>query len=112
MGNAIVADPARSLPPDDDVFFGAPRSAFPTSVPPMSVDQVPHLIEREVCRRLSATPGLDVSNLVVRRIPNGVCLSGVVETCDEDIDISGIARKIPGVEHVINQLLVRVTAAP
>jgi hypothetical protein len=39
-----------------------------------------HELELTVQRELLAQPGLDFASLVVRRIPGGVCLEGVLET--------------------------------
>ena len=121
MGNSVVADRARTAPTDnvslsEDSVLEVSVPQFtesvqrPMNIPPMSVDFVPHFIEREVSRTLSSEPGLAVSNLVVRRVQNGVCLSGVVETCDDDVDVCGLARQVEGVEQVLNRLLVRNTA--
>lgn len=114
MGTSIIADPSRSVPLDDvnDVRESTkPESTgrMPMNIPPMSVDFVPHFLEREVSRTLATEAGLDVSQLIVRRIPGGVCLSGVVETCDEDIDVCGLVRSVGGVEQVLNRLIVRST---
>lgn len=104
MGNSIVADRARSLPSDH-----VSGSVNAMNSPPMSVDFVPHFVEREVSRALSCQPGLAVSNLVVRRINGGVCISGVVDACDDNIDVCGLARQVKGVNQVLNRLLVRST---
>ena len=126
MGNSVVADRPRSVPPDDVSLSedSVPQATVsqvvqsqvaepaqrPMNIPPMNVDFVPHFIEREVMRTLTSEPGLAVSNLVVRRVQNGVCLSGVVETCDDDVDVCGLARQVEGVEQVLNRLLVRSTS--
>jgi hypothetical protein len=44
--------------------------------------------------------------LVIRRIPNGVCLEGVLES-EGDPDVSGVARSVAGVNEVLNHLVVR-----
>ncbi len=66
----------------------------------------PHLMESGVRRQLMANPGLSVSSLVVRRIPNGVCLEGVVHVHDDQADVDSIARQVLGVKEVQNHLLV------
>lgn len=66
----------------------------------------PHCIESGVRRELLANPGLSVSSLVVRRIPNGVCLEGVMQIHDDQADVDSIARQVIGVQEVQNHLLV------
>ncbi len=65
-----------------------------------------HSIERQVQRKLLAQPNLKFSSLVVRRIPRGVCLEGVLEMTD-DSDLCKLARQVEGVEQVLNRLVVR-----
>lgn len=65
-----------------------------------------HLMESGVRRKLMEDPGLSVSSLVVRRIPNGVCLEGVVHVHDTKSDVKSIARQVLGVQEVQNHLLV------
>lgn len=67
----------------------------------------PHLIEREVRRSLLARPNLRFTSLVVRRIDNGVCLEGVVETDGERCDVDRLATQVAGVDDVLNRLVVR-----
>ncbi len=64
-----------------------------------------HLVESGVRRRLLADPAFSVSSLVVRRIPNGVCLEGVVHVHDDQADVDSVARQVLGVKEVQNHLL-------
>jgi len=66
----------------------------------------PHQIEQDVQRALLSQPQLRFASLVVRRIDNGVCLQGVVETDADSPDVSTIAQRIPGVGQVLNRLVV------
>ena len=66
----------------------------------------PHQIEQDVQRALLSQPRLRFASLVVRRIDNGVCLQGVVETDADSPDVSTIAQRIPGVGQVLNRLVV------
>jgi len=66
----------------------------------------PHRLEQAVQRRLLAHPELRFSSLVIRRIPNGVCLEGVLEN-DAELDVSSLARSVAGVQEVLNHLVVR-----
>jgi len=68
---------------------------------------VPHRLEQDVCRCLSANPSVCISSLVVRRIPNGVCIEGVLETDDGPPDVCALVRCIPGITDVVNHLVVR-----
>lgn len=67
-----------------------------------------HGIEYDVRRRLLSRPELRFSSLVVRRIVDGVCLEGVVET-DGNTETVGdlVASVIEGVDRVMNRLVVR-----
>lgn len=90
----------------------APRAASQSVTPrrrfdPTEIDHSPHAIERQVCRVLTSQPGLSFSSLVVRRLGDGVCLSGVVESTDDPADVCRLARQVSGVNEVVNRLLVR-----
>lgn len=68
--------------------------------------EVPHGLEQAVHRRLCSQPGLQIASLVIRRIPNGVCLEGVLES-DTAQDVCTLARSIAGVDEVLNHLVIR-----
>ncbi|MDX1968413.1 MAG: hypothetical protein SFV23_14650 [Planctomycetaceae bacterium] len=79
---------------------------------------LPHSIECEVSHRLQQVPELEIETLVVRRTPCGVCLEGRIEV-NGDVDIPKLLRGIPGLDEVINHLVVvpadpkpRTEAAP
>jgi BON domain len=68
-----------------------------------------HLIEQGVRRELLSHEEWEFHSLVVHRMPDGVCLQGVLE-CDnpKTIDeIVKVTRQIPGVSKVINQIVVQ-----
>ncbi|MCP4170330.1 MAG: hypothetical protein GY758_06105 [Fuerstiella sp.] len=71
-----------------------------------SLLQKPHLLETQVHRELLSDTHLDFSSLVIRRIPNGVCLQGVVEIDDPKADVSGSAMRVKGVGNVQNRLVM------
>ncbi len=71
----------------------------------------PHGLEQAVHRRLRSQPGLQIASLVIRRIPNGVCLEGVLEG-ETDHDICNLARSVAGVDEVLNHLVVRQCSQP
>ena len=66
----------------------------------------PHSVESGVRRELLSSPNFSVTSLVVRRIPNGVCLEGMVEVHGKEADIDATARRVHGVQEVQNHLLV------
>ena len=67
----------------------------------------PHQVELNVQRELFAHSELRFSSLVVRRIPNGVCLEGVVEAHVNSPDVCSLAQAVLGVDEVLNHLVVR-----
>jgi osmotically-inducible protein OsmY len=67
----------------------------------------PHQIEQDVRRSLLATPSLRFSALVIRRIDNGVCLEGFVESGCEVEDAARLANEVAGVNDVLNRLVVK-----
>ncbi len=44
-------------------------------------------LEADVRRALLSEEGLDIASLVVRRLPNGVCLEGVIRVNGDDVDV-------------------------
>lgn len=71
----------------------------------------PHSVESEIRRLLMSLDDVEFSSLEVRRIPNGVCLSGTVHTHDEEdlIRLESLAR-VQGINQVLNRLVVHVEA--
>ncbi len=85
----------------------ASAGALEDRSPDDSVLRHPHRFEQDVRFRLMAEPTLNFTSLTVRRIANGVCLEGVLETDDDSPDISRLVHRITGVEKVLNCLVVR-----
>ena len=73
----------------------------------LAVVEHPHSIEEAVLRRLREQPDLRFSSLVIRRIKDGVCVEGVLETDDTCPDLCSLAREVAGVEQVLNRLIIR-----
>jgi hypothetical protein len=73
----------------------------------------PHLIEREVQKALLNVPHAHFSSLQVRRLPDGVCLTGVVRI-DEgtDLQLDRLACEVAGVTRVLNHLVVQKCGPP
>ncbi len=65
-----------------------------------------HQLESDVRRALMSEDGVHIASLVVRRLPNGVCLEGVIHVSGDDVDVCKSVRKLDGVGEVLNHLLV------
>ena len=65
-----------------------------------------HQLEQEVRNRLMAEPSLNFTSLVVRRVRSGLCLEGVLETDDSDVEVFRLVRQICGVTQVLDRLVV------
>ena len=74
---------------------------------PVEPEDVPHRIEQDVQRKLLSDPRWHFSSLVVRRIPEGVCLEGVLETAENCPNVSQSLRTVEGVNRVLNHLVIR-----
>jgi len=77
----------------------ASEALAPAQVPP-------HQVEQEVRRALLSQPNLHFASLVVRRIADGVCLQGILQTDVESPDVCSIAQRVSGVNCVLNHLLI------
>jgi len=64
-----------------------------------------HRLEQRVYRELCRCGGVAYSAVVVRRLPNGVCLEGVVRGDSGSFDPSRSALSVPGVREVLNHLV-------
>lgn len=71
-----------------------------------------HEVEQSIWRELHSIPGIHFSSLTVRRVPQGVCLQGVMEADGDGCcpDVCNLVKRIAQVENVVNQLLVREPA--
>lgn len=78
--------------------------------PAVCADSQIQQLAQNVRRELLNCPGLQFSSLVVRRIQNGVCLEGVLETNDSNDDVCRLVRGVAGVDRVLNHLVVRQPA--
>jgi hypothetical protein len=65
-----------------------------------------HRLEHEVRSRLMSEPQLQFTSLVVRRLPDGLCLEGVVETSGDPDDVAELIRQICDVPNIANRLVV------
>ncbi len=81
---------------------------MPTLIPALDSAQKDQSfqIASDVRRVLLAEGGLDIANLVVRRVPNGVCLEGVVLVHGDDVDVCRAVRGLDGVGEILNHLVV------
>lgn len=69
-------------------------------------------VEEEICAALQGYPGLSFSSLVVRRLPNGICLEGVLEVEDSMPDVVNLVQEICGPTPVMNRLIVNHLRRP
>ncbi|MCA9066775.1 MAG: hypothetical protein KDA96_27095 [Planctomycetaceae bacterium] len=61
----------------------------------------------QVRQRLMSATGVEVASLVVRQVPGGICLEGVVTCQDSELDLRSVLRGIVDAEVVNNRLVVR-----
>lgn len=73
---------------------------------PSSHSESPQQLASLVRKALLAERGLDIASLVVRRVPNGVCLEGVVNVNGDDVDVCRSVRQLEGVGEILNHLVV------
>lgn len=69
-----------------------------------------HNLESKVHRWLTLHPGLRFLSLVVRRIPDGICLEGVLESEEGAPDLEVMLGHLPGVTRVVNNIRIVVPA--
>ncbi|MCH2204125.1 MAG: hypothetical protein MK102_19340 [Fuerstiella sp.] len=81
------------------------ESASRSSQPSVAALDVEHTVEINVRRELLSHPTLQFASLVIRRIDDGVCLEGVLDTNGDTADVCTLARKVAGVEQVLNHLV-------
>jgi hypothetical protein len=69
----------------------------------------PHEVELAVWRELQSDPSCHFSTLIVRRLPDGICLQGVLETEDANFlaDVDSRVKRVACVNRVLTQLVVR-----
>lgn len=112
---------SRACPSSADSAISSTVVAFDDPVPSDTVileDTVrtssgssPHVIERQVQQMLASQPDLCFSSLVVRRLRDGVCIEGILES-GSDTEVCLLARQVAGVNEVVNHLLVRHPRSP
>jgi len=83
----------------------APVSSRPTTAVETDPLHDGHHIECDVRRRLMTHPSLSFTSLVIRRIRDGVCLQGVLETPADPDEIRRLATQVDGVDRVLNRLV-------
>ena len=65
-----------------------------------------HSFEARIRHDLMACSELQFSSLVVRRIPDGICLEGVVSTAEDRHGVCQLVRELAGVNAVLNHLVM------
>lgn len=112
MNSRARKGPVRSVSPPQPMLTAAiddpvPADSTVAIIEPLLCAAPAHAVEREVQRALLSQPDVHFPSLVVRRVQGGVCLEGVMEIDDDGPDVTDLARRVAGVERVINHLLVR-----
>lgn len=64
----------------------------------------PHRLETQIQRWLLMHSQLKFVSLVVRGIPGGICIEGVLEGHDSLSELERILKQLPGVDRVINNV--------
>lgn len=87
--------------------FGVATLSVPSTVDPLLA---PHETEHAVWCELQDC-GAHFEGLVVRTVPDGICLQGTMEDSDEEQlnSIIRLVKRVARVDHVLNQLVVRET---
>lgn len=85
---------------------GKTRPTEVTLSSPPAISRSTNQLETDVRQALNAADGLDVGSLVVRRLPDGICLEGVIRVSSDDFDVCSAVREIEGVGEVVNNLVV------
>lgn len=65
-----------------------------------------HQLEADVRRALMSSDGIEIASLAVRRLPNGVCLEGVIRVQGDDVDVCRAVRELDGVGEVVDHLTI------
>ena len=65
-----------------------------------------HQLEADVRRALLSSEGIEIASLAVRRMPNGVCLEGVIRVHGDDVDVCRAVREMNGVGEVVDHLTI------
>lgn len=65
-----------------------------------------HHVENTVRNMLLRIPHVTFSNLVIHRVPEGVCLEGRMHADAETPDICLLLRGVEGIDRVVNRLSV------
>lgn len=70
-----------------------------------------HDVESEVRRKILAMDGLTVRSLVVRRIPDGVCIQGVVCSAGSQTSLRKVIAALPGIRQILDRTTICESAA-
>ena len=81
-----------------------PSGSSVAVVAPERCQAPPHEIEKCVQRTLASQPGLQILELIVHRMPNGVCLEGTLETDRPYPDLEELLQEVIGIELVVNRM--------
>ncbi len=78
-----------------------------TAVKPVSIStDEPHELECRIQRALQSHPGLKFSRLIVHQCAQGICLEGVLDSNEQQIDLCALVNEIAGV-NAINRVVTQ-----
>ncbi len=77
-----------------------------STILPTEETSLPHDVEQTVQRLLLQQPELCFSSLVVRRMNDGICIQGILESTN-GMDVEALVRQVAGVGRVVNRLVVQ-----
>ena len=87
------------------IYDPVPSSAQSTAHPSAGVR--PHAMEMDIQRALLNLPEVRFSSLRVHRLPDGICLTGIVQVPPGPRPrFDRLVREVAGVERVLNHLVM------
>ena len=60
----------------------------------------PHELECQIQRQLKSQSGLKFAWLTVHKCPQGVCLEGMLESNENNVDLCDLVNEIAGIEAI------------
>jgi len=82
-----------------------PASKDPRPTTDSGIFSPMHPLEYEVIRKLRLHPSIKISSLVVRRVPDGICLEGWLESSPHDPELAAFLREAEELATVVNRLV-------
>lgn len=86
----------------------SPASPLTVEQPTSLSSESPHELECRIQRALQSHPDLKFARLIVHQCPQGICLEGLLESNDQQIDLCELVNEIAGVK-TINRVVTQST---